>query len=229
MLTRLKFERGEGVLIEPNPQVSSRKPHIPQASLVMAHEEGHEGMSEDERTFRKMFFEMYEMVKVIFEEINTGLQGVSSNPPKGNEGNGDKPTPSTTPFSSPPSSSSYSSTSTPSNNPPRTPKGHGKTPLLKYDVKFEFPMYNRKLNAQKLDNWVRQLEVYCKIQKIDDDSTKIHLASLMLEGTTLIWWEAKTEEVLKKSGKIISSWNDSVATLRRQFYQLAYMQKIIMD
>ena len=35
----------------------------------MAHEEGHEMISKDERTFRKDFFEISEMVKVIFEEI----------------------------------------------------------------------------------------------------------------------------------------------------------------
>ena len=46
-----------------------------------------------------------------------------------------------------------------------------------------------------------------------------------LETTVLIWWEARTEEDLKKSGKIISSWNDFIVSLRRKFYLLAYMQK----
>jgi len=155
------------------------KPHISQASPVMAHEEGHEGMFEDKRNFRKAFFEISEMVKVLFEERNIRLQGESSNPPKCNGGNGDKPPP--TPFYSPPYSPSSSSTLTPSHTPPRTPKGHGKTPLLKLDVKFELPMYNGEIDAEKLDNWVRQLEFYYKIQQIDDDSTKIQLASLRLE------------------------------------------------
>lgn len=84
MLTRLKLKIGEGLVAETNPQVGSRKPHIPQASQVMAHEEGHMGMSEDERTFRKSFFEISEMVKVLFEERNTRLQGEGSNPPKCN-------------------------------------------------------------------------------------------------------------------------------------------------
>lgn len=67
------------------------------------------------------------------------------------------------------------------------------------------------------------------IQKIDDDVTKIQLASLRLEGVTLIWWEAITQQGLKKSGKIISSWNDSIAAFRRKFYPLDYMQKAIID
>ena len=70
--------------------------------------------------------------------------------------------------------------------------------------------------------------MYCKIQRIKDDETKIQLASLSLESATLIWWEAKIQEDMKKHGKVLSSWNDFVAALRRQFYPLAYMQKAIM-
>jgi hypothetical protein len=49
-----------------------------------------------------------------------------------------------------------------------------------------------EVNAEKLDNWVCQIGVYCRIKKIQDDETKIQLASLRLDGSTLIWWESKT-------------------------------------
>jgi hypothetical protein len=94
---------------------------------------------------------------------------------------------------------------------------------------FEFLMYNGEVNFDKLDNWIRQIEVHCKIQRIKDDETKIHLVSLRLESATLIWWEAKTQEDMKKHGKVLSSWNDFIVALKRQFYPLAYMQKDIMD
>jgi hypothetical protein len=61
------------------------------------------------------------------------------------------------------------------------------------------------------------------IQRIKDDETKIQLASLRLESATLIWWEAKTQEDMKKHGKVLSSLNDFIVSLRRQFYPLAYM------
>jgi hypothetical protein len=51
-------------------------------------------------------------------------------------------------------------------------------PHLKLDIKFELPMYNGELNAEKLDNWIRQIEVYCRIQKFTEDVVKIQLASL---------------------------------------------------
>jgi hypothetical protein len=80
------------------------------------------------------------------------------------------------------------------------------------------PTYAGEINVEKLDNWVRQLEVYCRIQKIVDDTTKIHLASLRLGGTTLILWESKTQKDIKEKGQIISSWNDFITTLKKQLY-----------
>ena len=90
-------------------------------------------------------------------------------------------------------------------------------------------MYNGEVNSEKLDNWVRQLEVYCRIQNLQDDDIKIQLASLRLEGATLVWWEAKTQEEIKKHGKISISRSNFIATIKRQFYLLAYMQKAIMN
>ena len=49
--------------------------------------------------------------------------------------------------------------------------------FLKLDVKFELPMFNGELNAENIDNWIRQLEVYLRIQSLHDDDTKIQLAS----------------------------------------------------
>lgn len=161
---------------------------------------------------------MTQMVKVLYEERNTGLQGQSSKPPKGEGssrgkgGDEDKPPkwnidkpPLTPPFfsppSSPPSSPSSSSTTTPLQTPPHSPKGHGKTPFLKLDIKFALPMYDGEVNFERLDNWVGQLEVYCRIQRIKDDDTKIQLPSLRLESAALIWWESKTQEDMKKHGK----------------------------
>jgi hypothetical protein len=191
----------------------------------MDDEESHETLTSENETFRKSFYDMTEMVKVLFEEINARLQGESSNPPKGNEysgdktpkgngGNGDTPPP-------------YSTSSTISQPPPNYPKEHGKiplqTPLLKLDINFELPMYNGEANAEKLDNWIGHIEVYCRIQRIKDDKTKIQLASLSLESERLIWCEAKTQEDMKKHGKVLSSWNDFIVALKRQFYPLAYM------
>ena len=50
-----------------------------------------------------------------------------------------------------------------------------------------------------------------------------------MEGATLVWWEAKTKEEIKKYGNIILSWFDFISAIKQQFYPLAHMQKAIMD
>jgi hypothetical protein len=91
------------------------------------------------------------------------------------------------------------------------------------------PIYNGEVNVEKLDNWIRQIEVYSRIQKIQDDETKIQIASLILDGSALIWWESKTQEEMKKNGKMLLSWNDFIIAIKKQFYPLAYKQKATME
>ena len=55
-------------------------------------------------------------------------------------------------------------------------------------------MYNGEVNVEKLDNWIHKLEVYFRIQNLQGDDIKIQLDSLRLEGATLVWWEATTQE-----------------------------------
>ena len=63
-------------------------------------------------------------------------------------------------------------------------------------------MYNGEVNAENLDNWIRQLEVYCRIQNLQEDDIKIQLPSLRMEGVALVWWESRTQDEIKKHGKI---------------------------
>jgi len=102
-------------------------------------------------------------------------------------------------------------------------------PHLKLDIKFELPMYNGELDAEKLDNWIRQIEVYCRIQKFTEDDVKIQLASFRLGGTARIWWESRSREDLATKGKIISSWYEFISALKKKFYPLGYMQQAMMD
>jgi hypothetical protein len=88
-------------------------------------------------------------------------------------------------------------------------------PLLQLDVKFVLPMYDGEANAEKLDKWVIQMEVYCNVQQIKDEATKIRLALLRLEGTTLICWQSKMQRGTQQVGKIFPSWHDFISTLRK--------------
>ena len=75
-------------------------------------------------------------------------------------------------------------------------------PTLKLDVKFDLQMYNGEINEEKLDHWIKQIEVYCRVQKLVDGKAKVQLATLQLGGTILIWWESKNQEDLLNKDKI---------------------------
>ena len=100
---------------------------------------------------------------------------------------------------------------------------------MNLDVKFELPIYDGEMNPEKLDNWIKKLEVYCRIQNVVDESTKIWLATLRMGRTTLIWWESKTQSNLKQKGKIIPLWSKFVKALRNKFYPLGYMKKVVIE
>jgi hypothetical protein len=80
MLTRLKLTRVEGQLVDPSSQLSRmRTIKSPQASRryspSMSHEESHGTLPSEEENFRKSFYDMTEIIKVLFEERNARLHG----------------------------------------------------------------------------------------------------------------------------------------------------------
>ena len=118
---------------------------------------------EEEQVFRKAFLDMTEMVRILYQEMNERIEGEGSsrgkkNDDKSNKGhrrNGDPPSPS--------SSSSSTSPSSTLVNQSHKSKNTDKCSFLKLDVNFELPMFNGEVNVEKLDNWIRQLEVYLRI------------------------------------------------------------------
>ena len=76
-------------------------------------------------------------------------------------------------------------------------------------------MYNGNIIAERLDNWIRQLEVYWKIQNPHEDDIKIQLVSLRMEGFSLVSWEARTQEEKKKYDKVSMSWSSFIVSIER--------------
>jgi hypothetical protein len=62
-----------------------------------------------------------------------------------------------------PSSSSSSSSKHSHHSHHSSHKTSFKKPLLNLDVKFALPMFNGDVNPEKIDNWIRQVEVYCGV------------------------------------------------------------------
>jgi hypothetical protein len=149
---------------------------------------------EHEKQIHMVFYHMSEMVERMYgdyekrmkkkgkkKEIHLDDDAVI------NQGaGGDPPKPPSSPSSSSSSSSEHSHHSHHSSH-----KDSFKKPLLKLDVKFGLPMFNGFANPEKLDNCIWQVKVYCCVHHIDEEEVKVKLASLLLEGTSLVWWERK--------------------------------------
>ena len=82
----------------------------------------------------------------------------------------------------PPSPSTTKSSSSSHHLHHRNSIGASKKPFFKLDVKFDLPMYNGESNAENLNNWIRKIEIYCRIHHIEEDEANIQLASLWLSG-----------------------------------------------
>jgi len=155
MLTRGKLQRGEGNLEPFEPEVG-RAPR----RRNMAEEEA---CIEEERNFKNTFYSMEENISQLVirlettKERNPGGQGSAH----GNDG--EEPPPS--PFGGEGSSS-------PHHHNHRDPKDALKKPFFKLDVKFDLPVFNCESNIEKLNNWIKQIEVYCRIQQIIEDEAK---------------------------------------------------------
>jgi hypothetical protein len=229
MITREKLVHGEGELVEGDLEIGSRKRTSQSEKMASK-----EGLSQNEREFQRNYFAMSEMVKVLYDdylERKRPIQGEYSKKEKIEEGE-DPPKPSPSPPSSPSSyfySSSTSSNLTSARKNSHSHKHKPDMPLLKLDVIFFLPMYDGEFNAEKLDKWVRKIEVFCNVQQIKYEATKIRLASLRLEGTTLIWWQSKMQHGTQQVGNIFPSWNDFISVLRKQFYPLGYKENDLIE
>jgi hypothetical protein len=63
MITREKLSRGEGEIVEGDPEIGLRKRTSPSENMASK-----EGLSQNEREFQKTFFAMSEMVKVLYDD-----------------------------------------------------------------------------------------------------------------------------------------------------------------
>ncbi len=172
MLTRSKLKLGEGELAETNPEIGRVYPKRKMSE---------ENPLESDSQFMDSFMTLKSMVEEMYREFKKNRDEDSSNSKQ------DKGVEESLLHDHSKGKGKEEKFLT----PPNSPENKKKTSLIKLDVKFDLPIYDGELNAEKLDNWIRQIDVYCGVQSIDSDKSKIQLASLCLGGTTLVWWESR--------------------------------------
>jgi hypothetical protein len=121
---------------------------------------------------------MSEMVMVLYDDYLEWKRPILGESSKAKSEEGEDPPKNTPSPLSSPSTSSSSSKSSKSTARKHSHKHKHDMTILNIDVKFELPMYDGEVNAERLDNWVRRMEVYCSVQQIKDEATQIKLALL---------------------------------------------------
>ena len=114
---------------------------------------------------------MKAMVEEMYKEWKNNKDGPSQGNKckgKGEGGGGDPPK---TPSSSSPSSSSSSTIL--QKKEPKIVDSNFPKPWLKLYVKFDLLMYDGELNTEKMDNRIKKIKVYCRVQKIMDEEEKV--------------------------------------------------------
>ena len=140
MLTRSKLKLGEGELVETNPEIGRVYPWKTMSE---------EGSMGPDPQFIDSFLAIKSMVEKMYRDFRKHKDDNSSGS-KQDKGEYDS------------HSHDYSKGKGKEKRfltPPDSPKK--KASLIKLDVKFDLPIYDGNLNAEKLDNWIRQIDVYC--------------------------------------------------------------------
>ena len=145
MLTKLRLEQGEGELVEANPEIGR---------VFSQRRMADETPLGSDSQFLDSFMTIHAMVEEMYHEFKKNKdEGTSSPKYQEDKGKGGMLPPPSPPSS--PSSSSLSSSSHKSSPFKKKKKSY----LIKLDVKFDLPIYDGELNVEKLDNWIRQIEV----------------------------------------------------------------------
>jgi hypothetical protein len=75
-----------------------------------------------------------------------------------------------------------------------TPTMH-RTPLtMQLDTHFQLPKFIRKMNGETVHSWIRSLSTYFKTSPKMEESTKLQIANLQLEGIAQTWWDTQLEQ-----------------------------------
>jgi hypothetical protein len=181
MLTSAKNKQGEGTLNNFNPEVG----HVSKRKKMVEEDK----LDEQEKNFHMVIYRMSKMVKQMYGDYEKrmkkkGKKNESHVDDDASVNQGARADPHEPPSS--PSISSSSSSEHSRHSHHSSHKAYFKKPLLNIDVKFDLPMFNGDSNPEKLDNGIQQVEVYFQVQHIDEEEFKVKMASLRLEGTTLV-------------------------------------------
>lgn len=91
---------------------------------------------------------------------------------------------------------------------------------LRIDFKVEIPVYDGRVDVERLDDWVERLETYFALYGYTSKE-KITFATLKLSSHALTWWKSYK----RNSNEEVVSWEKFKELLRKQFYPVGFLEE----
>ena len=106
---------------------------------------------------------------------------------------------------------------------------------FRLDTRFQLPKFSGKMNGEAVDSWIRSLSTYFRTCPDMEETRKLQIASLQLEGVAQAWWEQQVESTrlvvelgeIPREQTIITSWQAFGHALRERFYPPGYLQGVL--
>ncbi|OMO87157.1 hypothetical protein CCACVL1_09231, partial [Corchorus capsularis] len=96
---------------------------------------------------------------------------------------------------------------------------------FKMEVRIEIPIYDGELDPEKLNGWIKQLEVYFSTKSYTDQQ-KISFSRLRLGNHAVTWWESFISGLEAEGMAPIQTWQEFTAAIKNQFYHLGYEEEL---
>ncbi|OMO94682.1 Retrotransposon gag protein [Corchorus capsularis] len=93
------------------------------------------------------------------------------------------------------------------------------------EVRIEIPIYDGELDPEKLNGWIKQLEVYFSTKPYTDQQ-RISFARLRLGNHAVTWWESFNPGLEAEGMAPIQTWQEFTAAIKNQFYPLGYEEEL---
>jgi hypothetical protein len=115
--------------------------------------------------------------------------------------------------------------------------GHGEEEIIAEDVaherllrdvarmdaraKMDIPVYEGKLDAEELLDWIRALDTYFDYEDVEEDKKVKHVV-MRLKGHATLWWDELQADICCQGKQKIKSWDRMIAKMKLKFIPRDY-------
>eukprot|EP00253_Pinus_taeda_P012323 PITA_12323 len=98
--------------------------------------------------------------------------------------------------------------------------------------KIEIPMYEGRLNAEELMDWIRSIDQYFDYEEVEENK-RVKFSVTRLKGHAAIWWDELETSRTRKGKYKIKQWDKmkgiSVKEYTEEFYRLSIRKGHVED